>query len=90
MSVCVRVRKHFLLRWNAKRQKLVIIKAGVVEIALLECLSVYGPVSLLVVLPLGNPHLLEGVQGGQDGAADPRRVQPLLRRRDPDLDVLGR
>ena len=49
-----------------------------------------GPEPLLVVLPLGDPHLLEGVKGGEDRAADPRGVEALLRRRDPDLDVLGR
>ena len=55
----------------------------------LEGFSVNGPVSLLVVLPLGDPHLLEGVQRGEDGASDPRGVEALLRRRDADLDVLG-
>ena len=30
-----------------------------------------------VVLLLGDPHLLEGAQGGQDGAAYPHRVAPL-------------
>lgn len=44
---------------------------------------------LLVVLLLGHPHLLEGVQGGENGAADPGGVQPLLRGTDPDLNVLG-
>ena len=45
--------------------------------------------AFLVVLPLGDPHLLEGVQGGEDGAADPGAVEALLGRRDPDLDVFG-
>ena len=31
----------------------------------------------LVVLLLGDPHLLEGGQGGQDGAADPDRLLEL-------------
>ena len=34
----------------------------------------------LVVLALGNPHLLEGGQGRQDGASDPDRVLALGRR----------
>ena len=45
--------------------------------------------SFFVVLLLGDPHLLECVEGGEDGAADPRGVQSLLRRTDPDLDVFG-
>merc|ERR1739845_247267 len=36
----------------------------------------------LVVLLLGDPHLLEGGQGGQDGATDPYRVLPLGRSND--------
>ena len=56
----------------------------------LEGLPVDGPQPLLVVLPFGDPHLLEGVEGGEDAAADPRGVEALLRRRDADLDVLGR
>lgn len=31
----------------------------------------------LVVLLLGDPHLLEGAQGCQDGAPDPRPESPL-------------
>ena len=41
----------------------------------------------LVVLLLGDPHLLEGGQGGQDGATDPYRVLPL--RWSNDLDLHG-
>ena len=40
----------------------------------------------LVVLLLGDPHLLEGGQGGQDGAADPDGVLPLRGSDDLDLD----
>ena len=40
-----------------------------------------------VVLLLGDPHLLEGREGSQDGATDPDRVFPL--RRSNDLDLNG-
>jgi hypothetical protein len=46
--------------------------------------------SLVLILPFRDPHLLEGVQRGEDRAADPGGVEALLRRADPDLDVLGR
>ena len=39
----------------------------------------------LVVLLLGDPHLLEGGEGGQDGATDPDGVLPLGRSDDLDL-----
>ena len=42
----------------------------------------------LVVLLLGDPHLLEGGQGGKDGTSDPDRVLPLGR--SDDLDLHGR
>ena len=41
----------------------------------------------LVILLLGDPHLLEGGEGGQDGSSDPDRVLPL--RRSDDLDLHG-
>ena len=41
--------------------------------------------SALVVFLLGDPHLLEGGEGGQDGASDPYRVLPLGRSDDLDL-----
>ena len=40
----------------------------------------------LIVLLLGDPHLLEGGEGGQDGAANPDRVLPLRGSNDLDLD----
>ena len=49
-----------------------------------------GADALFVVLLFRHPHLLEGVQRGENGAADPGRVEPLLRRTNPNLDVLGR
>merc|ERR1719440_1370124 len=39
----------------------------------------------LVVLCLGDPHLLEGAQRGEDGPTDPHRVLALGRGHDLDL-----
>merc|ERR1719447_874342 len=55
----------------------------------LEALSVNNAGTALVVLLLGDPHLLEGGEGGQDGAADPDGVLPLGRGDDLDLDGGG-
>ncbi|TRY75422.1 hypothetical protein TCAL_16795 [Tigriopus californicus] len=52
----------------------------------LEALPVDNGRSALVVLLLGDPHLLEGGQGSQDGASDPDGVLPLRGRDDLDLD----
>ncbi len=46
----------------------------------------YGWASFIVLL-LGDPHLLEGRQRGQDGASDPDGVFAL--RRGNDLDLHG-
>ena len=43
----------------------------------LEALPVDDARAGLVVLLLGDPHLLEGGEGGQDGSSDPDRVLPL-------------
>ena len=43
----------------------------------LEALSVDNGGSGLVILLLGDPHLLEGGQRGQDGSTDPYRVLAL-------------
>jgi len=43
----------------------------------------------LVVLLLGDPHLLEGGQGSQDGSTDPYGVLPLRGSDDLDLDGAG-
>ena len=43
----------------------------------LEALPVDNAGARLVVLLLGDPHLLEGGQGSQDGATDPDGVLPL-------------
>jgi len=55
----------------------------------LETLSVHNRGAGLIILLLGDPHLLEGGQGGQDGATDPYRVLPLRRSNDLDLDGGG-
>jgi len=52
----------------------------------LEALSVHDRRTRLVILLLGDPHLLEGGQGGQDGSSDPDGVLPLRRSNDLDLD----
>merc|ERR1712212_1335386 len=57
---------------------------------ILEALSVYDAGSALVVLVLGDPHLLEGGERGQDRASDPHRVLALGRRHDLHLDGGGR
>lgn len=54
---------HFLLR----------LRPG----ASLEALAVDDGGAGLVVLLLADPHLLEGGEGGEDGAADPDGVLPL-------------
>merc|ERR1712061_29069 len=56
----------------------------------LEALAVDNGGAALVVLLLGDPHLLEGGQGGQDGSSDPDGVLPLGGSDDLDLDGGGR
>merc|ERR1719204_1005564 len=53
----------------------------------LEALPVDNGWAALIVLLLGDPHLLEGGEGGQDGSSDPDGVLPL--RRSNDLDLHG-
>ena len=53
----------------------------------LEALAVDDRWAALVVLLLGDPHLLEGGERGQDGSSDPDGVFPL--RRSDDLDLHG-
>merc|ERR1711942_405686 len=52
----------------------------------LETFSMDNGRTRLIILLLGDPHLLEGGQRGQDGATDPYRVLPLRRSNDLDLD----
>ena len=51
----------------------------------LEAFPVHNGRARLVVLLLGDPHLLEGGEGGQDGSSDPDRVLPLWGSDDLDL-----
>merc|ERR1712070_245706 len=53
-----------------------------------EALAVHNRGAGLVVLTLRDPHLLEGAQGGKDGAANPHGVLPL--RWCDNLDLHGR
>merc|ERR1712016_403322 len=55
----------------------------------LEALPVDNARTGLVILLLGDPHLLEGGEGGQDGASDPDGVLPLGGSDDLDLDGGG-
>merc|ERR1719394_466211 len=55
----------------------------------LEALPVDNGWAALVVLLLGDPHLLEGGEGRQDGATDPDGVLPLRGSNDLDLDGGG-
>merc|ERR1719362_2759069 len=55
----------------------------------LEALAVDDGGAALVVLLLGDPHLLEGGEGGQDGSSDPDRVLPLGGSDDLDLNGGG-
>merc|ERR1711979_68948 len=52
----------------------------------LEALAVDNGWAALIVLLLGDPHLLEGGGRGQDGSSDPDRVLPLWWGNDLDLD----
>ena len=53
----------------------------------LEAFSVDNAGTALIIFLLGDPHLLEGGQGSQDGSSDPDRVLPL--RGSNDLDLHG-
>merc|ERR1711974_75123 len=55
----------------------------------LEALAVDNGGAALVILLPGDPHLLEGGQGSQDGASDPDGVLPLGRSNDLDLNGGG-
>merc|ERR1711964_458263 len=52
----------------------------------LEALAVDNGWAALIVFLLGDPHLLEGGEGGKDGSSDPDRVLPLWWSNDLDLD----
>eukprot|EP00916_Digyalum_oweni_P009767 GHVL01016466.1.p2 GENE.GHVL01016466.1~~GHVL01016466.1.p2 ORF type:complete len:158 (+),score=20.68 GHVL01016466.1:765-1238(+) len=59
------------------------------SICCLEALAVDDGRAGLVVLLLGDPHLLEGGQGGEDGATDPYGVFALGGSDDLDLHGAG-
>merc|ERR1712106_1087372 len=52
----------------------------------LEALAVDDGWAALVILLLGDPHLLEGGEGSKDGSSDPDGVFPLWGSNDLDLD----
>merc|ERR1712033_82774 len=66
-----------------------VVVVVVVVVVHLEALAVDNGGSALVVLLLRDPHLLEGGQGGEDGATDPDGVLPLGGSDDLDLDGAG-
>merc|ERR1712215_244611 len=53
---------------------------------ILETLAVNNGWAALIILLLGDPHLLEGGEGSKDGSSDPDRVLPLWWSNDLDLD----
>merc|ERR1719355_447637 len=55
----------------------------------LEAFPVNDGWAALIVFLLGDPHLLEGGEGSQDGATDPDGVFPLRRSNDLNLDGGG-
>merc|ERR1712055_549537 len=55
----------------------------------LEALPVHDGWATFIVLLLGDPHLLEGGEGRQDGSTDPDGVLPLRGSNDLDLDGGG-
>ena len=65
-------------------------KKGCNRVELLEAFAVDDGRAGLVVLALGDPHLLEGGERGQDGAANPDRVLALGRSDDLNLHGDGR
>merc|ERR1719430_186887 len=52
----------------------------------LEALPVDNGWAALIILLLGDPHLLEGGERGEDGSSDPDRVLPLWWSNDLDFD----
>ena len=56
----------------------------------LEALAVHNRWAALIILLLGDPHLLEGGEGGKDGATDPDGVLALRGGDDLDLHRGGR
>merc|ERR1712215_213954 len=68
-------------------KRILISTRGVICICVyLEALAVDNGWAALIILLLGDPHLLEGGEGGKDGSSDPDRVLPLWWSNDLDLD----
>merc|ERR1711894_421544 len=68
-------------------KRILISTRGVICICIeLEALAVDNGWAALIVLLLGDPHLLEGGEGSKDGSSDPDRVLPLWWSNDLDLD----
>lgn len=63
------------------------MRSSVFYLHTLETLAVNNGRTALVVLLLGNPHLLEGREGSKDRTTNPDRVFTL--RRSNDLDLHG-
>merc|ERR1712070_960458 len=70
---------------HCPRVKRVALPSALKSITRLEALAVDNGRARLVVLLLGDPHLLEGGERREDRAADPDRVLALGRRNDLDL-----
>merc|ERR1712226_915870 len=56
------------------------------DVSHLEALAVDNGWATLIILLLGDPHLLEGGEGSKDGSSNPDRVLPLWWSNDLDLD----
>merc|ERR1711894_809234 len=68
-------------------KRILISTRGVICICVyLEALAVDDGWAALIILLLGDPHLLEGGEGSKDGSSDPDRVLPLWWSNDLDLD----
>merc|ERR1711894_169127 len=68
-------------------KRILISTRGVICICIeLEALAVDNGWAALIILLLGDPHLLEGGEGSKDGSSDPDRVFPLWWSNDLDLD----
>ncbi|KAJ8521400.1 hypothetical protein ON010_g17821 [Phytophthora cinnamomi] len=56
----------------------------------LQVLAMQDGSAVLLILALGDPHVLERRERGQDGATDPRGVNARGRCRDTNFNILGR
>lgn len=57
------------------------------DVSTLEGFPVDRSGTVFLIFLLGDPHLLKGVQGGEDGAPNPCGIQSLLRCGYPDLHI---